>query len=221
MMLAAIPCFAQAGPNSSTMSSASAAATLMTEQVSIKSVNTALPGIIENVAGNDKHAAVLIVADGDAKSVATARKMAKLFAAHGIVALTYEAANATTADASAAADVLRHRGDVMSDKIGIMTLGSASSVIADVTKSQSLRYAIAIDKSTNPDIFSDMSQKVLLVRPTDDAFSDASEKTRRTAEKHNKNLTFWLSTTDDANAITNSDSALLGRVLGWATDRSA
>lgn len=221
-LAAAVPVFAQTGPsttpNSASAGGAVAANTNNTEKITFRHGATVLNGVIENAASEGQHGAVLIVSD--AASATTAQQLAKAFAAQGIVALTYDAPTANLDDASSALTVLRQRGDVDKDRIGLVSLNT-SAMASDCIKSQGLRYAVAIDKDVTPNTFAKLSQKVLVIDPTSDAFSESSEKLKQSVEKKNKNVTLWLTPADDVNSITNSDSQLLARVLSWAAERNS
>lgn len=220
---AAVPLFAQAGPNTAKSSSSPVGPVATensanTQKVTFRHGATVLNGVIENATTEGKHGAVLILSD--AQSATTAQQLAKAFAAQGIVALTYDAQSPNLADAASALDVLRERGDVAQDKIGLVAL-NASTIVTDCTKSQDIRYAIAIDKAITPNTFAKLSQKVLIINPSDDAFSETAEKLKRSVERKNKNVTLWTTPQDDVNNITSADSQLLTRVLNWAAERNS
>ena len=223
IVAAATPVLAQTGPNT-TPNTASSAGTVATansansEKITFRHGATVLNGTIENATTDGQHGAVLILSD--AQSATTAQQLAKAFAAQGIVALTYDAQTPNMDDAAAALTVLRQRGDVAQDKIGIVAL-NASDIEASCAKTQKLRYAVAIDKNIVPGTFAKLSQRVLIINPTDDAFSESAEKLKQSVEKKNKNVTLWATPQDDVNTMTNADSQLMSRVLSWAAERNS
>lgn len=197
------------------------AASVLTENVNIKTDAGTIDGMIQNCTCDGKHGGILILSSGDEQSNTLARHLSKVFAAKGVVALTYVVPKTTNADAIAATDVLRHRGDVAPDKIGVIGLGDAAMVAADVAKSQALRYAVGIDETIDPATFGKLSQKTLLIQGTDDAFSDNAEKRKATVQKHARNLTYWLAPSNDVTGLNAEDSALLSRITDWVADRNS
>jgi hypothetical protein len=231
LMLAATQLVAQTGPSHATSSSAAGAvpastasaplSASTTEPVSFKTANATLKGVIENVSDNERHGGVVIVTNGDEKSTALAKHMAKAFAAKGIVALTYESSSLSAAEAAAGVELLRLRGDILKDKVGIVALDGATAVATECSKGNPVLYTVSIDKDAKAESFGKMSQKALLVQATEDAFSPSADKLKRSVEKKHRNVTLWLAPTNDVDALDSANSSLLDRVTSWVADRTA
>jgi hypothetical protein len=194
---------------------------VMGEPVTIKSGSLTLSGIIETPAANGQHSAVVIVASG--QSSAAAKEMAKAFAKRGVIALTYDAPEANVSDVRAAVEVLRVRGDVKREQIGIVGVGVACSVLHDLAKADGVHYLVAVRgtkvATSDPVTFNKLSQKVLVVQGVADPFSTDTEKYGNTLQKKARNVTFWPASDDDIGSVGGQESSLLNRITEWAAAR--
>jgi predicted esterase len=215
---ATTPLIAQSGPATAGLGGTVSATS---EVVTIKRGDHSINGTVETVAANGQHSAVLILTGGDARSTETVRRMAKAFAAKGIVALTYESATADVDDAAAAAATLRLRGDVIRTQIGVIGIGDGASVAAQLAKREAFRYTVAVGKGADPAVFGKNDAKSLVIHGSDDAFSEFAERTKQSVEKKYRGVTLWIAPNDDVNTLNAADSALLDRITAWAVERNA
>jgi len=196
-----------------------------TEPITIKTGNSSISGTIETPAGNGQHGGIVIVAPSG-KHGECAKVMAKAFAARGLVALAFDETTPNAADAQAALNVLRLRGDVRRDQIGVVTLGSASALLAELSKADGVTYEVAVRPSTDAVSASELtdlrklSEPVLVVMAVADPFSQDTEKMSKSVQKGARNVTFWASSSDDVNEVGSANSTLLGRITDWAAARA-
>jgi dienelactone hydrolase len=215
---------AQGGPSDKPAPSSRVSAVAATGQpVLIKHGSTTLNGIIETPAGTEQYAGIVIVYPGDDKASEVAQQIAKAFAKQGIIALTYRAIEPNSAEAISAIQNLKLRGDLKRDEVGIIGIGSAAKMAADVAKAENLRYAIAVaptaEKSVDPAKFGKLSKKILVVRGVEDPFSTKTDRFRQSVERKARNVTLWTLPDSDIETLGNPDSPLLGRIIRWAADR--
>jgi dienelactone hydrolase len=194
------------------------------ESVTIQGSKGTLTGIVEAPTADGQHPGVVIVSSGGPSSE-TAKQMAKAFAARGIVALMYDDPSHELADERAAMQALTLRGDVQRDRVGIIALGSAAPLVVDAAKASNLVYAIAIaaanDAVPPATECRHLSQKILVIHGSNDAFSPAADKQRAQMERDAKNITVWVTPEDQVTAIGANESPLLDRVITWAAARSS
>lgn len=219
-VLPTAPLAAQPSPDHATH-----APPMSSEPVTIKSGSTTYAGFVETPAGNGQHGAVVIVAANDAHSADAAKALAKTLAAHGLVAMTYDASEVNVDNAHAALAVLRLRGDVNKDGVGVIGLGSGAPVVQQLAHDDAVHYAVAIramnDGSAKDANLADykIDKKVLLVQAVADPFSDATERYCQSAQKKVPNLTLWATSSDDIDGM-NANTSLLGRISDWAAARA-
>lgn len=195
------------------------------ETITIKNGSTTFAGSIETPAGNGQHGAVVIIAPNDTRSADAAKALAKSLAAHGLVALTYDASEVNADNAHAALAVLRLRGDVNKDAVGIVGIGTGTEVVQQIQRDDDVHYVISIRpikdgsaKDASPAVYK-VDKKVLLVQAMVEPFSEDAERYCQSAQKKAPNLTMWALSSDDIEGIS-SNASLLGRIGDWAAART-
>jgi len=220
-VLSAAPTFAQPTPDRAATSLPPASSEIIT----IKVGTSSMAGSVETPAGNGQHGAVVIIAPNDPHSADVAKALAKSLAQHGLVALTYDASEVNADNAHAALDVLRLRGDVHKEFVGVIGIGTGTSVVQKIGSDDDIHYAVAIRsskdgslKDANPSAYK-LDKKVLLVQAMDEPFGSEADRQCQSAQKKAANLTVWATSTEDVDGLS-GNTALLDRIGTWTAERA-